>query len=177
MHNVLNAAAARAAADFVGVESVVAREALTNFKGTWRRFEYKGELNGAPVYDDYGHHPTEIRATVRGARDKYPGKKVTLAFQPHTYSRLHELFEDFAEALDEADEVYLAPAYAAREENVYGTSSEKLAARAQERGHKKVVAYDSLEEIAGALKVSASGDSVVLIMGAGDIPKLTAMIL
>src|SRR3989338_8319985 len=176
MHNVLNAAAARAAADFVGVESVVAREALTNFKGTWRRFEYKGELNGAPVYDDYCHHPTEIRATVRGARDKYPGKKVTLAFQPHTYSRLHELFEDFAEALDEADEVYLAPAYAAREENVYGTSSEKLAERARERGHKKVIAYASLEDIAEALKVSTSGDSVILIMGAGDIPKLTAQL-
>jgi len=176
MHNALNSAAARAAADFIGVKDGVARKALSNFAGTWRRFEYKGELRGAPVYDDYGHHPTEIRATVRGAREKYPGKRILLAFQPHTYSRLHELFEDFAEALDEADEVYLAPAYAAREENVYGTSSEKLAERARERGHKKVIAYASLEDIAEALKVSTSGDSVILIMGAGDIPKLTAQL-
>ena len=177
MHNMLNGAAARAAATFMGIDTEVARRALSNFAGTWRRFEYKGELRGAPVYDDYGHHPTEIRATVRGARDKYPDKKIILAFQPHTYSRLHELFEDFAEALDEADEVHLVPVYAAREENVSGTSSEKLATRARDRGHKKVIAYNSLEKIAEAIKLSASGDSVVLIMGAGDIPRLTELVM
>lgn len=177
MHNALNSAAARAAAVFVGIKDEVARKALSNFAGTWRRFEYKGELHGAPVYDDYGHHPTEIRMTVRGAREKYPHKRIVLAFQPHMYSRLHELFEDFAEALDEADEVHLAPVYAAREENVSGTSSEKLAARMRERGHKKVIAHNSLEEISDAIKLSASGDTVVLIMGAGDIPKLTEHVM
>lgn len=176
VHNALNAAAACATGDFAGLDVQVVRTALGAFRGTWRRFEYKGDLNGAPVYDDYGHHPTEIRATIRGARDKYPGRKIILAFQPHTYSRLAELFEDFAEALDEADAVHLAPIYAAREENVYGVSSEMLAVTIGARGG-DAVAYDDFDRMATALRAPASPDTLLLIMGAGDIPKLTDRVL
>ncbi len=176
MHNALNAAAARATANFAHIEDGVARAALSAFRGTWRRFEYKGDLNGAPVYDDYGHHPTEIRATIRGARDKHSGKKVILAFQPHTYSRLAELFDDFAEALDEADQVHLAPIYAAREENVYGISSEMLAVNIRARGG-DATAYEDFASMAAALRAAASPDTLLLIMGAGDIPKLTEQVM
>lgn len=176
MHNALNAAAARAAAGFAHLDDAVVRNALSVFKGTWRRFEYKGDVNGAPVYDDYGHHPTEIRATIQGARDKHPGKKVILAFQPHTYSRVAELFDDFAEALDEADQAHLAPIYAAREENVYGISSEMLAVNINARGG-NAIAYEDFPSMAAALRAAASPDTLLLIMGAGDIPKLTELVM
>lgn len=176
IHNAMNAAAARAASAFVGIDDVVARAALSAFRGTWRRFEYKGILNGSPVYDDYGHHPTEIRATILGARDKYPKSKIILAFQPHTYSRLAELFDDFVDALGTADEVYLAPVYVAREENVYHVSSEQLAEKVQARGI-FAKSYDNFQAMADALKVRAGEGSVLLIMGAGDIPKLTEELL
>ena len=87
LHNRMNAAAAMAAAQFAEVPINVAKIALQKFSGTWRRFEYKGEVNGAPVYDDYGHHPTEIKATISGARELYPDNKLVVVYQPHTYSR------------------------------------------------------------------------------------------
>ncbi|MCR4286339.1 MAG: UDP-N-acetylmuramate--L-alanine ligase, partial [Candidatus Kaiserbacteria bacterium] len=126
MHNQMNASAGKAVAEFIGVERDVAKTALQNFAGTWRRFEYKGELNGAKVYDDYGHHPTEIKATLQGARELYPDKKITLVFQSHTYTRTHELFDNFVEALGHADSVIVLPIYAAREENTSGVSHTKL---------------------------------------------------
>ena len=116
--------------DYLALSPIRAGKALCvrleNFAGTARRFEYKGDVNGAKVYDDYAHHPTEIAATISGVRELYPEKKLTVVFQSHTYSRTHELFDAFTESLSKADRVLMLPIYAAREENESGVSAEKL---------------------------------------------------
>ena len=113
MHNRLNAAAALGVASVLGIDGAEARSALENFAGTWRRFEYKGtflnEGGAIPVFDDYGHHPTEVAATIAGAREQYPNRHLALVFQSHTYTRTHELFADFVTALSKADSVYMLP--------------------------------------------------------------------
>ncbi|MDC1205458.1 UDP-N-acetylmuramate--L-alanine ligase [Candidatus Pacebacteria bacterium] len=164
LHNQLNAAAARATAEFLGVEKKYTVEALENFAGTARRFEFKGEYNGAHVYDDYAHHPTEIRVSIAGVRQKYLDRKLTVVFQPHTFSRTEELFDDFAVALSKADRVILAPIYAAREENESGVTSQKLAGKIDGAIH-----IETFDEIVAEIKNSVSADDVVVIMGAGDI--------
>lgn len=176
MHNQLNAAAARAAADYLGIKPEVSKQALEEFAGTWRRFEYKGELNGAKVYDDYGHHPTEIRATLEGTRELYPDKEITIVFQSHTYSRTHELFDDFVTALSGADRVILLPIYSAREENTFGISHTKLAEAIAPK-NKNVRALDTFDEVVQSLKNSVSEKDVVLVMGAGDVTQITEMLI
>lgn len=172
-HNKKNAAAARAALDCLGVNPVVARAALEKFAGTWRRFEYKGETkNGAILYDDYAHHPTEIKATLRGARDMFPDKKIVVAFQSHLYSRTKLLFDEFAESFGDADEVFLAPIYAAREPYDAQVSMRTLAQKIAENGTTAHSA-DNFEEIAAALKAPRYGKNYLLItMGAGDVFKV-----
>lgn len=176
IHNMMNSAAALAAAEFCGIELVVAKKALENFSGTWRRFEYKGELNGAKVYDDYAHHPTEIKATLAGAKELYPDKKITLVFQPHTYSRTHELFDDFVSALALADSVITLPIYAAREENTSGVSHTTLA-EAIKNKNKNVCALDTFDEVITELKKSVSKKDILLIMGAGDVTKVAGALI
>jgi UDP-N-acetylmuramate--alanine ligase len=171
VHNQMNAAAAIAAAEYLGIPKEVSKTALENFAGTWRRFEYKGEINGAKVYDDYGHHPTEIAATIRGTKDMYPDKKITLVFQSHTYSRTHELFADFVSALGLADEVYILPIYAAREENESGVSHAMLADAVEAQGI-SAQAFDSFDEVVTKIKTTVSENDVVLVMGAGDITRI-----
>lgn len=173
MHNRLNAAAALAVASVLEVDANEAKNALENFAGTWRRFEYKGTFlagdSGAiPVFDDYAHHPTEIIATIAGAREQYPHRHLTVAFQSHTYSRTHELFADFVHALANADTVYLLPIYAAREENTYGVTSEQLAAALIARGV-AVGVYETHGGMAEAIRTQTPSGGVVVIMGAGDI--------
>ncbi|MCU0678329.1 MAG: UDP-N-acetylmuramate--L-alanine ligase [Candidatus Pacebacteria bacterium] len=177
MHNRMNAAAARTAAEFVGVETIKVNEALEWFAGTWRRFEYKGEVNGAPVYDDYGHHPTELRATFAGVRELYPDHRLKVVFQSHTYSRTHELFDDFVTVLATADEVTLLPIYAAREENVYGVTSEKLAAAIMAVGTACTV-YETIPACALAIKESLSFEKkeVVLVIGAGPVTEVAKLL-
>lgn len=170
VHNRMNAAAAMAAAAKAGIATEVAKAALSNFTGTWRRFEYKGEVNGAPVYDDYGHHPTEIKATVGGARELHPDKKLTLVYQPHMYSRTDALFDDFVSALGLADEVILLPIYAAREANESGVSSEKLAGAIGS----KAVAVMSHAEALERLRGTVGPENMVLVMGAGDVTKIAS---
>lgn len=173
MHNQMNAAAAKAAADFVGITKEISKTALQNFTGTWRRFEYKGEVNGAKIYDDYGHHPTEIKATIAGARELYPDRNITLVFQPHTYSRTQELFTDFVDALGTADKIMLLPIYAAREENTFGITHSKLV-EALQKNNKDAKAFDSFEDVIVEIKTSAGPEDLVLVMGAGDVSHLTA---
>ncbi len=173
MHNQLNAAAAVAVATQVGVAVSQADEALTRFSGTWRRFEYKGDLNGAPVYDDYGHHPTEIKATIAGARELYGEKRLVLVFQSHTYSRTHELFADFVEALRQADIVYVLPIYAAREENESGVSHTMLSAAVGE----KAETYDTFDSVISKLRATVSANDLVLVMGAGDVTMVASALV
>jgi UDP-N-acetylmuramate--alanine ligase len=177
MHTRMNAAAARGAAEFLGIETTKVNEALEWFAGTWRRFEYKGEVNGAPIYDDYGHHPTELRATFAGVRELYPDHQLKVVFQSHTYSRTHELFADFVTVLATADEVSLLPIYAAREENKWGVSSEKLAAAIIEKGTPCTV-YETIPACALAVKESLSYEKkeVVLVIGAGAVTEVATLL-
>ena len=168
-HSVYNALAAATAAMVCGIEKDDIIAGLASFKGAGRRMEYKGQFNGAYVYDDYGHHPTEVKATLSGAKKACKGRLIC-AFQPHTYSRTAALAEQFKVAFDEADVVVLADIYAAREENVYGISSEKLA---ETIGEKAIYGGD-IDGVAQRIKKIAAPDDMVIVMGAGDIFKVYA---
>lgn len=175
LHNRQNAAAASAVAAFLGIDKDSTTTALENFAGTWRRFEFKGDLHGTPVYDDYGHHPTEIKATFAGVRELYPDRRFIAVFQPHMYSRTHELFADFATVLGGADITYLLPIYAAREENISGVTSEQLAAVLNETGTPTAV-FQTIAAAALAVRELLTDDvpSVVLIIGAGEVTKVAS---
>lgn len=175
LHNKLNAAAALAVAQHETLSRDTARQALTDFAGTWRRFEYKGECNGAPVYDEYAHHPTEIKAALAGARELYPDKRIVTVFQPHTYSRTKALFDDFAKAFREADEVVVAPIYAARETDTLGVTSRELAV--------KMIAYTpnahyqkDFDAIVAHLQATVSSNDVVVVLGAGPITEVAGRV-
>jgi UDP-N-acetylmuramate--alanine ligase len=177
VHNKKNAAAAFAVAIALGVDPKVAQKSLESFVGTWRRFEYKGETkNGARVYDDYGHHPTEIKATIQGARELYPRERLIVAFQPHLYSRTKLLLEDFATAFSQADEVVLAPIYAAREIDDGTVSSEILAAKISEHGS-YVQSFKTLKETEDYLSGKSKKGDIIVVMGAGDIYKIAENIV
>jgi len=167
MHSVYNALAATAASLVCGISAETIIKGLANFKGAGRRMEYKGELNGAVVYDDYGHHPTEVGATLAGAKKACRGRLICV-FQPHTFSRTAALAEQFVGAFAEADRVILADIYAAREENIYGISSEKLAALIGE----KATFGGDLDSITEIIKKTAKPDDMIIVMGAGDIFKV-----
>lgn len=171
VHNRLNAAAALAVAKKEKISLEDAKESLLNFTGTWRRFEYKGTLNGAPVYDDYAHHPTEIKATLAAMREAHPEQRIVAVFQPHTYSRTSVLFKDFAQSFAAADEMILVPIYAAREENESGVTSRELAVRALEYAPNTRF-VDSLEVAEAELRQSIKSGDAVVIMGAGTITEL-----
>jgi UDP-N-acetylmuramate--alanine ligase len=162
------AAAARLASRDITDDSI--NTSLSHFHGTWRRFEYKGETpNGVDVYDDYAHHPTAIRATLAALRAKAKGR-VFLAFHPHLYSRTRDLLEDFATSFQDADEVAIAPIYAAREVDDGTVSSELLAEKIREHGV-KAIAVSSFDEAEKFLSGAKEGD-VIMTMGAGDIYKV-----
>jgi UDP-N-acetylmuramate--alanine ligase len=167
-HNLSNAAAALAVADSLGLSRKDSESSLKKFSGTWRRFDYKGKTTGgALVYDDYGHHPTEIRATLKGAREMFPSKRIVVAFQPHLYSRTKQHFKEFGESFQDADEVILAPIYGAREKEDSEVSSALLATEIAHHGH-PASALTNLDSIAQRLEASHD-DDVVITMGAGDI--------
>ncbi len=171
LHNHLNAAAALAVAKHEGINMDDAKESLHNFTGTWRRFEYKGTLNGAPVYDDYAHHPTAIKATLAAAKEAHPEQRIVAIFQPHTFTRTVALFKDFAKAFAGADETILVPIYSAREENTTGVSSRELAVQAIEYAPNTRYA-DSFEQAEEELRSNIKTGDVLIIMGAGDVTKL-----
>src|SRR5690606_693040 len=122
-HNVSNATAAVAVAHELGISADAIRKGLSSFGGVKRRFTPSGEWNGVRIFDDYGHHPVEIKAVLRAAREASKGRIVAIA-QPHRYTRLHDLFDDFASCFNEADTVLVAPVYAAGEDPIDGISSE-----------------------------------------------------
>lgn len=176
MHNRFNASAALAVSVQEKLPLVDAKNALSNFAGTWRRFEYKGDCNGAPVYDDYAHHPTEIRATLSGARELYPDKQLVAVFQPHTYTRTKVLFNDIAKAMGLADQVILLPIYAAREDNVDKVSSRELSVKTLEYC-KEVWYFDDFGEAEDHLRRLVGSSQVVVIMGAGTVTDLAGSLV
>ena len=170
-HNIYNALAAATAALVSGVTPASIVEGLGQFRGAGRRVEYKGECGGAEVYDDYAHHPNELRATLTAVRDM-GYNRVICAFQPHTYTRTKALFNDFIDALTLADKVYLAEIYAAREKNTIGISSKDLADKIP-----GAVFSPSFDDLAEKLRAEAKPGDIILTVGAGDIYKVGESII
>ncbi len=170
LYNVYNAAAAVATAELLGIDAQIIREALSDFKGTDRRFEYKGQMNGITIIDDYAHHPTEITATLHAAQN-YPHKTIWCVFQPHTYSRTKAFLPEFAEALSIADKIVLADIFAAREKDTLGISSETLRKEIENRGH-ECYYFPTFAEIENFLIENCTKGDLLITMGAGDVVKI-----
>ena len=162
-HNTLNALAAAGAAWMLGVSGEDVANGLATFTGAGRRMEHKGEFNGAPVFDDYAHHPGELSCLIDAVRTQ-GYKRVVMAFQPHTYSRTHALFEDFIRQLKRVDVCAVAEIYAARERNDIGISSRDLVARIP-----GAVYCETLPEVTEFLRQNVREGDIVLTVGAGDI--------
>ncbi|MFO0718723.1 MAG: UDP-N-acetylmuramate--L-alanine ligase [Candidatus Paceibacterota bacterium] len=168
-HNKKNARAVLAVAKILGIDEEKAVASLNSFGGTWRRFEYKGKTKGgAVVYDDYAHHPTEIKATLSQASEMFPNKNITVVFQPHLYSRTKDLLDDFAQSFKGANSVLLAPIYAAREPFDPSISSEILAQKISGLDAIKAKSYENFEQILTELSF-LDENNVLIVMGAGDV--------
>lgn len=176
VHNRMNAAAAKIVALHEKVSEAIVDEALRDFAGTWRRFEFKGEWQGARVYDDYAHHPTELKATLSGMRELYPDRRIVAVFEPHTYTRTASLFDEFAKVTGYADQFYFLPVYAAREENTTGVSVKELAVKALE-SNPNTSYVPTFEAMIDTLKQTTTNTDVIVFLGAGTITKLATELL
>lgn len=166
-HNVSNALSAIATAQLLNIDMETIKKGIFSFTGTKRRFEYKGELNGVTIIDDYAHHPTEITATLTSAVH-YPHRELWCIFQPHTYTRTKAFFHEFAEALSLADHVIMADIYAARETDTLGVSSEALAEELRKLGCDAYY-FSTFEEIENFVKKTCIHGDMLITMGAGDV--------
>jgi len=167
-HNVLNASAAIAVALELGVPLEKIREGLAEFRGVDRRFQQRGVEKGITVIDDYGHHPTEIRATLAAARESKFGRILAI-FQPHRYTRTMHLMDDFARAFHAADQVYVMDIYAASEKPIEGVTAEVLVDRMKAFGHRGAVYSGSMENAIAAAVAEAREGDVVMTLGAGSV--------
>lgn len=171
-HNVANALAAIAIADELSVPRRLTFEALAEYQGVQRRFHRRGQRDGVSFIDDYAHHPNEIRATILAAREQFPRSKVHVVFQPHRYSRVGDLIDDFASVLKSVDTVAITDIYSAGEDKIDGVSSEILVEMIQKKGHEKAyVVHKPMAGVEACLLESAPGD-VILTLGAGDLPSV-----
>jgi len=176
IHNVRNAAAAAAVALYLNVASDLIREGLAKFAGVGRRFDIKGVVNDITVVDDYGHHPVEIRATLKAARG-CDFKRVLVLFQPHRYTRTQHLWEEFERAFNDADVLALLDIYAAGEAPIAGVTSEALAKAIREAGHKNVHHFRSMQDaIEFLLREACSGDAIMTI-GAGNVSRASSELM
>ena len=163
-HNALNALAAAGAAWIMGIDGQAVARGIASFQGAGRRMELKGSFNGAEIFDDYAHHPDEVAATIASIRASMPGRRLVLAFQPHTYTRTHALFSDFIRELSKSDVVVLAEIYAARERNTIGISAADLARQIPD-----AIYCETLPQVTDVLRRVIRPGDMVITMGAGDI--------
>lgn len=175
MHNVSNSLPSIGLALERQIPLDVIKRGLTAFHGTERRFEYKGEVAGITIIDDYAHHPTEIKATLEAAK-RYPHKSTWCVFQPHTYTRTKAFLKDFAKALTLADKIVLTDIYAAREVNTGEISSKNLQTELQQLG-KEVYYFSSFEEIENFLLQNCNNGDLLITMGAGDVVSIGESLL
>ncbi len=176
-HNIKNARAVLVVAEELGISKEVILSGLKNFTGTWRRFEKIGQTkSGAFVYDDYAHHPTEIKATLEAAREKFPNNQIIAVFQPHLYSRTKEHFYEFGNAFSSADQILILPIYAAREQKDPTISNYTLVQEIQKEGRRSV-AFETFESAVDFLKTNLKKNDVVFTIGAGDVNKLAKMLV
>jgi UDP-N-acetylmuramate--alanine ligase len=173
LHNVRNALAAIAVATELEVEDAAIQRALAGFEGIGRRLEVVGELatkaGRVTLVDDYGHHPTEIEATIEAARQAWPGRRLVLAFQPHRYTRTRDLIDDFGRALSAADALLVTEVYAAGEEPIANADGRAICRAVRGRGRLEPVFVEDVRELAAALAGVIADRDVVLTMGAGSI--------
>jgi UDP-N-acetylmuramate--alanine ligase len=172
-HNALNATSAIAVAHELKISDDVIRAALAKFGGVKRRFTRVGEWNGAQIIDDYGHHPVEIAAVLKAARESTKGQVIAVV-QPHRYTRLKTLFEPFSTCFNDADAVIVAHVYPAGEQPIEGADRDGLVAALRARGHRHVIALDGPEKLAGIVKDMAKRGDYVVLLGAGNITQWAA---
>jgi UDP-N-acetylmuramate--alanine ligase len=176
-HNVLNATAAVAVACDEGLQDSAIQEGLANFAGVGRRFSNMGELQlpagKALLIDDYGHHPTEVRATLDSARQAFPGQRVVMIYQPHRYSRTRDLYEDFVATLSRCDVLVLLDVYAAGEEPIPGADSRSLTRSIRQRGQLEPIFAESIDDVPQILSDVVVDGDVVITQGAGNIGALS----
>ena len=172
-HNVQNALAAIGVALELGIPDATIQQGFAKFGGVKRRFTKVGETGGVTIIDDYGHHPVEIRAVLAAARESAEGRVIAVV-QPHRFTRLKNLMDEFAQAFNDADMVYVTPVYAAGELPLEGVSAEALVENVQRRGHRAVGAIESEDALARALAGVIQPKDMVICLGAGDITKWAA---
>jgi UDP-N-acetylmuramate--alanine ligase len=177
MHNVLNALATVVVALEVEIPFDKIKGGLEKYSGIRRRFQMKGKIKDIIVLDDYGHHPTEVRATLAAARSAYGypasgGRRIVAVFQPHRYSRTKDLHHEFMDAFDDADVLILTEIYAAGEEPIAGVTGELLYREVKEGGHKNVIYIPDRRDIAAVLRGLIKDKDLVITLGAGDVYKV-----
>ncbi|MEE9434832.1 MAG: UDP-N-acetylmuramate--L-alanine ligase [Sphingorhabdus sp.] len=179
-HNVQNALAAVAVGLEMGMSDEAVREGFSNFGGVKRRFTKVGEIavegGVVPVIDDYGHHPVEIRAVLEAAREGTEGRVIAVV-QPHRYSRLNDHMDDFQQAFNDADIVFVTPVFAAGEEPIDGVDSTALVAGIKQRGHRSASTVDGFDDLSQQLAAQISAGDVIVCLGAGDITKMAAQLV
>ena len=176
-HNVQNALAAIAVAVEMGCADEVIREGFGKFGGVRRRFTKVGEVSGATIIDDYAHHPVEIQAVLSAAREAAEASgegRVIAVAQPHRYTRLRDLMEEFQSCFNEADQVYITPVYAAGEVPIEGVDADALVTGLKSRGHRQAATIADNEALAKALSEDLKAGDIVVCLGAGDITKWAA---
>ncbi|MEW6116257.1 MAG: UDP-N-acetylmuramate--L-alanine ligase [Nitrospirota bacterium] len=171
-HNVLNSLAAIAAAIELQIPISVVAKALGGFGGIHRRFELKGEKKGIKVFDDYGHHPSEIRATLRAARECFKEQRILVLFQPHRYTRTRDSMDEFAASFDDADRLFLMDIYPAGEKPIEGIHSEVLFKNIEQRGFKNISYIPDRAAMIKAILAELQPGNVLITLGAGDVYKM-----
>jgi UDP-N-acetylmuramate--alanine ligase len=177
LHNVYNALAAIAVGFELEVPFAQIADALTSFTGAGRRFQFRGEVSGVLVIDDYGHHPTEIKATLAAAKIGSGGRHIVVLFQPHRYTRTHDLMEEFARSFNNADTLFLTDIYAASEDPIEGVTSETLTSAIKSFGHKDVQYIGPLESAAQLLRERVQPGDLVITLGAGTVNRVSEQLL
>ena len=176
-HNVYNALAATAVALELDIPFAKIAEAFSGFKNADRRFQFKGEVDGITVVDDYGHHPTEILATLSAAKNSAGGRRTVVVFQPHRYSRTQELMDEFALAFNNADVLYVLDIYAASEMPIEGITAELLTENIRKYGHKNVTFIGDVDTAAPKVVENLQAGDLVITLGAGSVTRLSDEIL
>lgn len=167
-HNVLNALAAIAVAHELGISHDVIRSAFSKFSGVKRRFTLVDKVDGVTIVDDYAHHPVEIASVLSAAREAYDGKVIAV-MQPHRYTRLQSLFDEFCSCFNDADTVIVSPVFEAGEQPIEGADQEALVSGLQSVGHRDVKRFDNPNEIAGIINEIAEDGDLVIFLGAGNV--------
>lgn len=168
MHNILNSLLAVAMGLELDIPFASIQQGLAEYKGVYRRFEFKAEIDGIAIFDDYAHHPTEIQATLDGFRES-TNRRIVVAFQPHLYSRTRDFYKEFGKAFFSCDNLILAPIYPAREQPIPGISSKLIADAAIQSGHHQVKCLEDNAQIVDSILSELNEGDIFITMGAGNI--------